>query len=154
MPDQRPGPHPSDTPARAAPELQPPPPPLSSAAMRWLLHGPMTAAVGDALRRHKHEARDLAAIGLPPSADVAEVLRTAQAGQLDILTTDAALSAAPYLTDFWFQRSIVYLQLDGGDVEHDDAIDRLFERYKSPAPGRLYTVTASRVKVRQLPGRV
>jgi hypothetical protein len=121
--------------------------------MRWLLHGPMTAAVGDALRRHKHEAQDLAAIGLPAAADPRDVLTAAQQGQLDILTTDGALAAAPYLLEFWFQRCIVHLQLDGGDVEQDDAVDRLFERYKAPTPGRLYTVTGSRVKVRQLPGR-
>jgi hypothetical protein len=48
---------------------------------------------------------------------------------------------------------MVYLQLDGGDVEQDDAIDRLFKRYKRLSPGRLYTVTAARVKVRQLPTR-
>jgi hypothetical protein len=32
-------------------------------------------------------------------------------------------------------------------------VDRLFDRYKRLSPGRLYTVTGSRVKVRQLPGR-
>jgi hypothetical protein len=121
--------------------------------MRWLLHGTMTAAVGEALRRHGHEAQDMLALGLPPAADAHDVLTAAQAKQLDIVTTDASFSAAPYLLDFWFQRSIVYLQLDGGDVEQDDAVDRLFERYKTPARGRLYTVTANRVKVRQLPGR-
>ena len=129
------------------------PVPVSSGRMRWLLHGPMTAAVGDALRRHKHDAQAMTALGLPTAADPHDVLTAAQLGQLDILTTDGAFAAAPYLLDFWFRRSIVYLQLDGGDVEQDDAIDRLFERYKSPTPGRLYTVTGSRVKVRQLPGR-
>jgi hypothetical protein len=34
-----------------------------------------------------------------------------------------------------------------------EAIGRFFERYPRPAPGRLYTITPSRVKVRQLPGR-
>ncbi len=121
--------------------------------MRWLLHGTMTGAVGEALRRHGHEAQDMLAVGLPPAADAHDVLTAAQSEQLDILTTDASFSAAPYLLDFWFQRSIVYLQLDGGEVEQDDAIDRLFERYKTLVRGRLYTVTASRVKVRQLPGR-
>ncbi len=121
--------------------------------MRWLLHGPMTAAVGEALRRHGHEATDMVALGLPPAADPHDVLKAAQAGQLDIVTTEATMSAAPFLLDFWFGRSLVYLQLDGGDVEQDDAIDRLFTRYKRPVPGRLYTVTGSRVKVRQLPGR-
>jgi hypothetical protein len=46
----------------------------------------------------------------------------------------------------------VFLQLEGGDVEQDDAIDRLFARYKRLSPGRMYTVTGTRVKIRQLPG--
>ncbi len=90
-------------------------------------------------------------MGLPAELDPAQVLSVAQAGQLDILTTAATLSSAPYLLHLPFNRSIVYLQLEGGDVEQDDAIDRLFSRYKRLTPNRLYTVTASRVKVRQLP---
>ena len=60
-------------------------------------------------------------------------------------------AAAPFEQSTSFNRSLVFLQLAGGDVEQDDAIDRLFKRYKRLAPGRLYTVTGSRVKVRQLP---
>src|SRR2546421_11130625 len=120
--------------------------------MRWLLHGPVTSAVADALRRHGHEVKNMAEAGLPEKASPAEVLTFAQDGQLDILTSDASLASAPVEMDFWFKRSIVYLQLEGGDVEQDDAVDRLFARYKRLSPGRLYTVTASRVKVRQLPG--
>jgi hypothetical protein len=119
--------------------------------MRWLLHGPMSAAVAAALVRHGHSTQDMATLGLPAELDPAQVLSVAQAGQLDILTTAATLSSAPYLLHLPFNRSIVYLQLEGGDVEQDDAIDRLFARYKRLTPNRLYTVTASRVKVRQLP---
>ncbi len=90
-------------------------------------------------------------IGLPPAADPATVLKAADAAQLDVLTTDATLSSGVFLLDYWFQRSMVFLQLEGADVEQDDAIDRLFSRYKRLTPGRLYTVTNSRVKVRQLP---
>ncbi len=92
-------------------------------------------------------------IGLPPEADLAMVLKAADAAQLDLLTTDASMSSGVFLLDYWFQRSMVYLQLEGADVEQDDAIDRLFARYSRLTPGRLYTVTGSRVKVRQLPGR-
>ena len=77
----------------------------------------------------------------------------AHKAQLDVVTTDGALAEAPFLLDKPFGRSIVYLQLEGGDVEQDDAIDRLFARYKRLTPGRLYTVTGSRVKIRQLPGK-
>jgi hypothetical protein len=121
--------------------------------MRWLLHGPMTSAVADALVRHGHSAQNMTELGLPQQADPAVVLKTADAAQLDILTTDASLSAAVFAMDLWLKRSMVYLQLDGGDVEQDDAVDRLFARYSRLSPGRLYTVTASRVKVRQLPAR-
>ena len=48
-----------------------------------------------------------------------------------------------------FGRVIVYLQ--DRPEEHELAIHRLFERYKRLTPGRLYTVTGGRVKVRQLP---
>ena len=119
--------------------------------MRWLLHGPMTSAVADALVRHGHSAQNMTELGLPPETDPAVVLKTADAAQLDILTTDETLSSAVFLLDLWMKRSMVYLQLEGADVEQDDAVDRLFERYKRLTPGRLYTVTGSRVKVRQLP---
>jgi hypothetical protein len=121
--------------------------------MRWLLHGPMTSAVADALVRHGHTAQNMTELGLPPASDPAVVLQTANAAQLDILTTDATLTSAVFLVDVWMKRSMVYLQLEGADVEQDDAVDRLFERYKRLTPGRLYTVTGSRVKVRQLPGK-
>jgi hypothetical protein len=124
------------------------------AAMQWLLHGPMTSAVPEALRRHGHTAHDLAEAGLPPEAPLADVLMIGRQKQWDILTTSQALVEAVYELDFWLNRSMVLLQLDdGGDVEQDDAIDRLFARYKRLTPGRLYTVTNSRVKVRQLPSR-
>jgi hypothetical protein len=121
--------------------------------MRWLLHGNLTPAVADALKRHEHDVRDLASIGLPGQVPAEEVLKAAKREQLDLITTDAALAQAPFDLDFWFNRSIVFLQLEGGDVEQDDAVDRLFERYKRLTPGRLYTVTGARVKIRQLPSK-
>jgi hypothetical protein len=122
--------------------------------MRWLVHGTNTTqAVADALRRHQHDAKTLTDIGLRSDADAKAVLEAAKKQQIDILTTDPALAQAPFDLDFWFNRSIVFLQLEGGDVEQDDAVDRLFVRYKRLTPGRLYTVTGSRVKIRQLPSR-
>jgi hypothetical protein len=123
--------------------------------MRWLLHGPMTSAVSDALVRHGHKASNMPDVGLPPEADPATVLHAARQQQFDVLTTDGKLAEAPFLApeDLPFNRTIVYLQLEGGDVEQDDAVDRLFDRYKRLSPGRLYTVTATRVKIRQLPSR-
>jgi len=121
--------------------------------MRWLLHGNLTSAVADALKRHEHMPFSFAELGVPDGATHGEVVRAARAKQWDIVTSEAELVNSVFDEDIWFNRSIVFLQLSGGDVEQDDAIDRLFQRYKRLTPGRLYTVTESRVKVRQLPSR-
>ena len=123
--------------------------------MRWLLHGPLTSAVADALRERGDAASDAAGLGLA-DAGPGEVLEAAQKQQMDVMTADpdlVATATAGGPDGPAFGRSIVFLQLEGGDVEQADAVDRLFERYKRLAPGRLYTVTGSRVKIRQLPGR-
>src|SRR4051812_2440210 len=120
--------------------------------MQWLLHRSMTFAVGEALKRHKHQVHEMPELELPADAAPAEVFNAAQKKQWDILTTDAALAEVPFSQNQPFNRTIVHLHLEGGDVEQDDAIDRLFERYKRLAPRRLYTVTPTRVKIRQLPG--
>ncbi len=120
--------------------------------MRWLLHGNLTTATGDALRRHGHTVVEPDKAGVTAETPTADVLKAAHKAQLDVLTADPELAAAPFAEAGGFNRSIVFLQLEGGDVEQDDAIDRLFDRYKRLTPGRLYTVTGKRVKVRQLPG--
>jgi hypothetical protein len=114
--------------------------------MRWLLHGPLMPAVAEALRRHGQEPSSKSDAAL--AAD--EVLESARRQQLEILTADTALANAPFAGSP-FNRLIVHLNVDPGEVEQDDAVDRLFKRYPRLTPGRLYTVTASRVKVRQLP---
>lgn len=120
--------------------------------MRWLLHGNLTPAVSAALLRHEQAVQTLAEAGLAPEASYADILEAARVKQLDILTTDQGLSTAPFEMDLYFKRVIVFLQLTGGDAEQNDAIDRLFTRYKRLTTGRLYTVTENRVKIRQLPG--
>jgi len=107
-----------------------------------------SAAVTDALRRHGHSVQLLDS---NPS-DATQLLEEAHRTQLDVLTTDGTLVTAAAHVAKKFDRSIVYLQLEGGDVEQDDAIDRLFARYKRLSPGRIYTITGSRVKVRQMAG--
>ena len=123
------------------------------APMRWLLHGNLNASVGEALRRHGHEARQPADVGLPADAPADDVLHAAHKNQLDLITPDQAVATNLFADRFNFDRSIVFLHVGDGDVEQDDAIDRLFARYKRLTPGRLYTVTESHVKVRQLPAR-
>ena len=120
--------------------------------MRFLLIGNLTPAVADAVARHGHQALDPKSLDLAADSPRDQILKGAEKAQLDIITADPQLADAPYQLDYYFHRSIVFLQLAGGEVEQDDAIDRLFERYKSPKPRRLYTVTETRVKIRQLPG--
>jgi hypothetical protein len=117
------------------------------------VHGNLTGAVSAALVRHGHSAQTLAELELPADAPPQAVFEAAHVKQLDVVTNDAALAGALFESPIKFGRSLVFLQLEGGDVEQDDAIDRLFARYKRLAPGRMYTVTAARVKVRQLPSR-
>lgn len=121
--------------------------------MRWLLHGKLTPAVAEALKRHEQTPVTLAEAGLSESASYEEILETARKKQLDLLTTDGDLPDEVFKRDLYLKRTIVFLQLPGGEVEQDDAIDRLFTRYKRLNNDRLYTVTETRVKVRQLPAK-
>ena len=123
-------------------------------SMRWVLHGNLSPAVAEALVRHEHKPVTMPEAELPPDASPREFLKAVQRKQLDVMTTDSALVTTIFDEKIWFNRVIVYLQLEGGDVEQDDAIDRLFERYKRLTPGRIYTVTGSRVKIRQLPHKL
>jgi hypothetical protein len=119
--------------------------------MQWLLHGNLTSAAAEALKRHGHSVHTLAELELSPSPTLRDVVWSANKKQWDLVTTDASLVHWIYDDRFPFKRSIVYLQLEGGDAEQNDAMDRLFARYKRLTPGRLYTVTGTRVKIRQLP---
>jgi hypothetical protein len=122
--------------------------------MRLLLHGNLTPAVAEALRARGDTVRQLADVGASSESSPDDVIKAAHKDQAEILTTDVALTTVLFDREDApkFNRSIVYFQLEGGDIEQDDAVARLFARYKRLTPGRLYTVTASRVKVRQLPG--
>jgi hypothetical protein len=120
--------------------------------MRWLIHGPLTTAVAEALKRHGHAVQTPAEAGLRDGASAREVFDAAHKKQLDVITAEGKLVNDLYESPVRFGRSLVFLQLEGGAVEQDDAVDRLFTRYKRLSPGRLYTVTETRVKIRQLPG--
>jgi hypothetical protein len=119
--------------------------------MRWLIHGPLTTAVAEALKRHGHTTQTPAEVELSDGASAREVFDSAHKKQLDVITADGKLVNDLYESPVRFGRSLVFLQLEGGAVEQDDAVDRLFTRYKRLSPGRLYTVTETRVKIRQLP---
>lgn len=119
--------------------------------MQWLLHGDSPSCMADALRARGDTVHAVEELGLGPVADLNELLQAAHKRQWDVLTADPHLAQAPFDGRARFGRSIVFLQLEGGDAEQSRAIGRLFARHKRLSPGRLYTVTATRVKVRQLP---
>jgi hypothetical protein len=121
--------------------------------MRWLVLGNLTPAVTEALIRHGHTASTLAQAEIPENATPYDILAAAHKKQLDVLTNLPEIANAPFEQSIRFIRTLVFLQLKGEDVEQDDAVDRLFARYKSLSTARLYTVTETRVKVRQLPAR-
>lgn len=118
--------------------------------MRFLLHGNLNPSVKAAVERHGHKAATAAELELDVGSGAAELMTAAHQKQLDILTNDRELAQFARTTSLKFDRSIVYLQLEGEDVEQDDAVDRLFARYKAPKPRQMYTVTETRVKVQQL----
>jgi hypothetical protein len=124
--------------------------------MQWVLHGNLTNAVAEAFKRHGHAVHALSELGLPEGASLRDMVWSANKKQWDLVTNSHELINWIYEDRFPFKRSLVFLQLEGGEVEQDDAVDRLFARYKRLTPGRMYTVTGSRVKIRQLPtgGRV
>lgn len=107
--------------------------------------------VGEALKRFGHQVHTLEEMGLKAQPTTRDIIWTANKKQWDLITNDATIIQWIYDDGFPYRRSVVFLQLEGGEVEQDDAITRLFERYKRLTPGRLYTVTGSRVKIRQLP---
>ena len=118
--------------------------------MRFLIHGNLNPAVKSAIERHEHSATTPADAGFDAALEPAELLKAAHLKQMDIVTNDRDLALFARSTSLKFDRSIVFLQLNGEAVEQDDAIDRLFARYKAPKPRMMYTVTETRVKVQQL----
>ena len=119
-------------------------------ALRFLLHGNLDSSIKTAIERHGHSALSMGEAGFDASLDFGELLTAAHQKQIDLVTADRELATFARSTSLKFDRSIVYLQLSGGEVEQDDAIDRLFARYKAPKPRQMYTVTETRVKVQQL----
>lgn len=115
--------------------------------MRFCVHGNLDPAAKAALERHGHSVVDVAGVA---SLGPGELIDACHKQQLDLLTNDAAVAGHAREQPVRFDRSLVFLQLPGGGVEQDDAVDRLFARYKRLKPGQMYTVTETRVKVQQL----
>lgn len=144
--------------------------------MRFLIHGNILPQAPAALAKHDHICHTLhdlvagnpdvsgadasgadALVGssgeAAPATNPALLLPLLSKKQWNLLTTDSDFIRNLYEHKLLFQ-GIIVLLLPDPDSSHDQgqAITRLFERYKRLTPGRLYTVTPSRVKIRQLPG--
>jgi hypothetical protein len=119
--------------------------------MRFYTHGKIYPEAAEALKKHEQAtqtADDLDA----KNDDPAELLPALQKRQWELLTTDAAFIHELYEQKTLFGGVIVFLLEAENGAQQAAAIDRLFERYRRLTPRRLYTVTPSRVKIRQLPG--
>jgi len=127
--------------------------------MQFLIHGAVNPEAPEALTRHEHVCHTQLELSgetdtpVEAGGDVGVLLELIAKKQWNLVTTDSELVRALYEKKIPFA-GVVVLILDDPDELHDQgqAIDRLFERYKRLTPGRLYTVTPSRVKIRQLPG--
>ncbi len=119
--------------------------------MRFYTHGKIFPEAAAALT--KHEQATLPAEELQAEAGTpAELLPALQKRQWELLTTDAAFIRDLYEQKTLFSGVVVLLLEAENGEQQAAAIDRLFERYRRLTPRRLYTVTPSRVKIRQLPG--
>jgi hypothetical protein len=127
--------------------------------MRFLIHGAVHPDAQAALVRHGHACHALLEISSETDApqtaaeDPAILLPLLEKKQWNLATTEADFIHAMYEKKQIFNGLILFI-LDDPAVLHDQdkAIDRLFERYPRLTPRRLYTITPSRVKIRQLPG--
>jgi hypothetical protein len=130
--------------------------------MRFLIHGAVHPDAVAALVRHEHASHALSelsgdadAVGGADTAagDPALLMPLVARRQWNLVTTDTEFVRNLYEKKVEFAGVIVQLLDDPQVLQNQGAaIDRLFERYKRLTPRRLYTVTASRVKIRQLPG--
>ncbi|HUO08242.1 MAG TPA: DUF5615 family PIN-like protein [Phycisphaerae bacterium] len=121
--------------------------------MRFLIHGQIFPDAIAALEKQEHAAHQPEELGEESDVESpSTLLPLLQKNQWNLLTTDTDFINELYEWKLPFNGVIVLL-LDSDDGPHQAAaIDRLFERYNRLTPRRLYTVTPSRVKIRQLPG--
>jgi hypothetical protein len=124
--------------------------------MQWLLYGNLPTGLAEDLVLRGHKTHLPADLTLTADATLPDIVNAAAAAQWDILTADPALPALlfgpPEELPRMFGRSVVLIQPQAGEAPHD-ILERLFKRYPRLTPWRLYTVTPSRVKIRQLPRR-
>jgi len=111
--------------------------------MRFVLHGEISEEVRAALIAAGHGCYALEEV----PEDVAELLGELGKRQWDLMTVDGEFVRQIYERKVAFGGVVV--QILGGA---ENVVERLFERYPRLTGRRLYMVTRSRVKIRQLPG--
>jgi hypothetical protein len=125
--------------------------------MRFAAHGnvtPETIAALKAAGHHVHALSELTSdeISDPAALAPVDLLAALVRKQWQLITTDGALVHTIFENKLEFPRGlIVHIQTED-PADHPAAIARLFERYSRLTPKRMYILTASRVKIRQLPG--
>jgi len=128
--------------------------------MQFFILGPVNPEAQAALVRHGHSVHsdlELSADTDAPASledSPSQLLELLSHKGWNLLTTDTAFIRLMYEQKAEFPRGVVVHLLDDPADLHDQApaIDRLFKRYPRLTPKRLYTITPSRVKIRQLPG--
>ncbi|HEY4328740.1 MAG TPA: hypothetical protein VGN88_03320 [Phycisphaerae bacterium] len=124
--------------------------------MQFLIHGELDKGVAKWLAKEEHVCHTIGE--LPEDSegvigDPAVLLPLLAKKQWNLITTDSQLVRSLYDKKVLFAGVVVHiLEEPGAKLDGLDAVKRLFERYKRLTARRLYTVTPSRVKIRQLPG--
>jgi hypothetical protein len=128
--------------------------------MRFLLHGAIHPDTQAALVKHQHACHTMLELSEDTTApeelanDPLKLLPLLVKKQWSLVTSDSEFVQAMYEHHFAFPNVIIFLLESKEDDPRGQAegIERLFERYPRLTARRMYTVTPSRVKIRQLPG--
>ncbi len=123
--------------------------------MHFLINAaaPSAATVlAGSLVSHGHTPHTLAELALPADAPPDELFAALAQRQWGLLTDERALPEFLYTRRQAFNNVIILLAHNLEADAFAPAITRLFERYPRLTRRRLYTLTAARVKIRQLPG--
>ncbi|NNM87014.1 MAG: hypothetical protein HKL95_00675 [Phycisphaerae bacterium] len=127
--------------------------------MQFFLHGKFDPGVAEKLKAAGHQAHTATELargvsGEPDAADFSDqrdLLVAIAARQWMLLTNQRDLVQQACDQRLPGPAIMVLLVSAGSPAAQSQAIDRLFARYPRLSPGRLYTITPNRVKVRQLP---
>ncbi|MCL2647029.1 MAG: hypothetical protein FWD61_08485 [Phycisphaerales bacterium] len=128
--------------------------------MQFFLHGGIHPDTQTALLKNKHVCHTLLEFAEDSAAseemvnDPMRFVPLLAKKQWNLITTDADFVRQLYEHKIAFDGIIVQIVESPADDPRMQitAIPRLFERYPRLTPRRLYMVTRSRVKIRQLPG--